>query len=89
MLTAVAPDALAPQLHPHLDAWYNVLQWLQEDPGASALALLGRLQQWRDIVANKLVYAVSETALRTQAECRKWRWWRAIQSAKVFGSIFR
>ena len=63
--------------------WCDVLIWLQEDPDASAVALLGRLQstypdrfnrahlrtlqrrvqQWRGIMASKLVYPVSsETA---------------------------
>ncbi len=61
--------------------WCDVLEWLQEDPDASAMALLGRLQanqanrfsranlrtsqrraqQWRGIMANKLVYAASES----------------------------
>ena len=56
-----------------------MLSWLQEDPDASAVALLGRLQeaeldrfsrahlrtlqrrvqQWRGIMANKLVYATA------------------------------
>ena len=63
--------------------WWDVLKWLQEDPDASAMALLGRLQedhpdrfgranlrtlqrrvqQWRGIMASKLVYAPSETTL--------------------------
>ena len=57
--------------------------WLQEDPDASAVALLGRLQetepdrfsrahlrtlqrrvqQWRGIMADKLVYAASAATL--------------------------
>lgn len=61
----------------------DVLEWLQEDPDASAMALLGRLQadhpdrfsranrrtlqrrvqQWRGIMADKLVYAASEATL--------------------------
>ena len=60
-----------------------MLGWLQEDPDASAVALLERLQaaepdrfsrahlrtlqrrvqQWRGIMANKLVYAASEATL--------------------------
>ncbi len=63
--------------------WSDVLGWLQEDPDAGAVALLGRLQeaepdrfsrahlrtlqrrvqQWRGIMANNLVYAASEAAL--------------------------
>ncbi len=63
--------------------WCDVLGWLQEDPNASAVALLGRLQeaepnrftrahlrtlqrrvqQWRGVPANKLVYAASEVTL--------------------------
>jgi hypothetical protein len=63
--------------------WCDVLEWLQEDPDASAMALLawlqadqpdrfsranlrtlqGRVQQWRAIMANKLVYAASEATL--------------------------
>ena len=59
------------------------MEWLQEDPDASAIALLGRLQvnhpdrfgranlrtlqrrvqQWRGIMANKLVYAAPEYTL--------------------------
>ena len=58
-----------------------MLGWLQEDPDASAMALLGRLQadhpdrfsranlrtlqrrvqQWRGIMADKLVYAASKS----------------------------
>ena len=68
---------------PFEGAWCDVLDWLQEDPDASAMALLGhlesehpdrssranlrtlqrRVQQWRGIMANKLIYAASETAL--------------------------
>ena len=68
---------------PFEGVWCEVLDWLQEYPDASAMALLGRLQsehpdrfswanlrtlqrrvqQWRGIMANKLVYAASETAL--------------------------
>ena len=60
-----------------------MLDWLQQDPHASAAALLGRLeeaepnrfsrahlrtlqrrvQQWRGIMVNKLVYAASEATL--------------------------
>ena len=67
--------------------WCDVLDWPQEDPDASAMALLGRLQsehpdrfsranlrtlqrrvqQWRGIMANKLVYAASETVLSDPA----------------------
>ena len=59
--------------------WCDVLEWLQVDPDASAVALLDRLQstypdrferahlrtlqrrvqQWRGIMASKLVYPVS------------------------------
>ena len=67
--------------------WCDVLEWLQEDPDASAMVLLGRLQadhpdrfsranlrtlqrrvqQWRGIMANKLVYAASEATLSDRA----------------------
>ena len=60
-----------------------MLRWLQEDPDASAVALLDRLQaaepdrfsrahlrtfqrrvqQWRGIMANKLVYGASDEPL--------------------------
>ena len=63
--------------------WCDVLGWLQEDPDASAVALLGRLQEtepdrfsrahlrtlqrrvqrWRGIMADKLVYAASGATL--------------------------
>ncbi len=63
--------------------WCDVLDGLQEDPDASVVALLGRLQetepnrfirahlrtlqrrvqQWRGIMADKLVYAASGTKL--------------------------
>ena len=68
--------ASAPQIVPGL---VDVLGWLQEDPGAIAVALLGRLQetksdrfsrahlrrvqQWRGIMADNLVYAASEATL--------------------------
>ena len=68
---------------PFEGVWRDVMEWLQKDPDASAMALLGRLQsehpdrssranlrtlqrrvqQWRGIMANKLVYAASESAL--------------------------
>ena len=68
---------------PFEGVWCEVLGWLQEDPDASAIALLGRLQeaepdrfsrtnlrtlqrrvqQWRGIMANTLVYAASEATL--------------------------
>ena len=64
---------------PFEGVWCDVLSWLQEDPDASAVALLGRLQeaeperfsrahlrtlqrrvqQWRGIMAQKLVYATA------------------------------
>ena len=64
---------------PFAGVWCDVLSWLQEDPDASAMALLGRLQeaepdrfsraqlrtlqrrvqQWRGIMAEKLVYATA------------------------------
>ena len=59
--------------------WCDVLGWLQEDSDASAVALLGRLQEtepdrfsrahlrtlqrWRGIMADKLVYAASGATL--------------------------
>ena len=68
---------------PFEGVWFDVLEWLQEDPDASAMVLIGRLQadhpdrfsranlrtlqrrvqQWRGIMANKLVYAASEATL--------------------------
>ena len=68
---------------PFAGVWCDVLDWLQEDPDASAVALLERLQiaepdrfsrahlrtlqrrvqRWRGIMANKLVYAASEATL--------------------------
>ena len=67
--------------------WCDVLGWLQEDLDASAVALLGRLeeaepdrfsrahlrtlqrrvQQWRGIMASKLVYAAFEATLPDHA----------------------
>ena len=64
---------------PFEGVWCDVLSWLQEDPDASAVVLLGRLQeaepdrfsrahlrtlqrrvqQWRGIMAKKLVYAAA------------------------------
>ena len=64
---------------PFEGVWCDVLSWLQEDPDASAVAFLGRLQeaepdrfsrahlrtlqrrvqQWRGIMAKKLVYATA------------------------------
>ena len=64
---------------PFEGVWCDVLSWLQEDPDASAVVLLGRLQeaepdrfsrthlrtlqrrvqQWRGIMAKKLVYATA------------------------------
>ena len=72
---------------PFEGVWCDVLGWLQEDPDASAVALLGRLQeaeperfsrphlrtlqrrvqQWRGIMAKKLVYT---TAGEPMAELR-------------------
>ena len=68
---------------PFEGVWCGVLDWLQEDPDATAVELLGRLQAvepdrfsrahlrtlqrrvqvWRGIMANKLVYAASEVGL--------------------------
>ena len=75
--------------------------WLREDPDASAVTLLCRLQsahpgrysrahlltlqrrvqQWRGIMANKLVYAASEATLSSPAECRKWSYLGATPRA--------
>ena len=64
---------------PFEGVWCDVLSWLQEDTDASAVVLLGRLQeaepdrfsrthlrtlqrrvqQWRSIMAKKLVYATA------------------------------
>ena len=68
---------------PFEGVWCGVLDWLPEDPDATAVELLGRLQAvepdrfsrahlrtlqrrvqvWRGIMANKLVYAASEVGL--------------------------
>ena len=75
-----APRTWRTREDPFAGVWCDVLGWLQEEPDASAVALLGRLQaaepdrfsrahlrtlqrrvqQWRGIMANKLVYAASE-----------------------------
>ena len=80
---ARAPHTWRTRPDPFEGVWCDVLGWLQEDPDASAVALLGRLQeaqpdrfrrahlrtlqrrvqQWRGIMASKLVYAASETTL--------------------------
>ena len=82
------PRARAPQTwrtrpDPFEGVWCAVLGWLQEGPDASAVALLGRLQeaepdrfsrahqrtlqrrvqQWRGIMADQLVYAASTATL--------------------------
>ena len=69
----------APDPTPFEGVWCEVVSWLQEDPDASAVVLLGRLQeaepdrfsrahlrtlqrrvqQWRGIMAKKLVYATA------------------------------
>ena len=74
-----APHNWRTRNDPFEGVWCDVLGWLQEDPDASAVALLGRLQstypdrfdrahlrtlrrrvqQWRGIMASKLVYPVS------------------------------
>ena len=71
--------------------WCEVLGWLQEDPDASAVALLDRLrsnypdrfdrahlrtlqrraQQWRGIMASKLVYPVSSETARDEHSLRE------------------
>ena len=68
---------------PFEGVWCDVLGWLQENPEASAVSLLDRLQaseldrfsrsnlrtlqrrvqQWRGIMANKLVYGASDEPL--------------------------
>ena len=74
-----APHNWRTRPDPFEGVWCDVLGWLQEDPDASAVALLERLQstypdrfgrahlrtlqrrvqQWRGIMASKLVYPVS------------------------------
>ena len=76
---ARAPHTWRTRKDPFEGVWCDVLGWLQEDPDASAVALLRRLQeaepdrfsrahlrtlqrrvqQWRGIMADKLVYAAS------------------------------
>ena len=78
-----APRTWRTREDPFAGVWCDVLGWLQEEPDASAVTLLGRLQsahpdrysqahlrtlqrrvqQWRGIMANKLVYAASEATL--------------------------
>ena len=84
---ARAPRSWRTRKDPFEGVWCDVLGWWQEDPDASAVALLGRLQetepdrfsrahlrtlrrtlqrrvqQWRGIMADKLVYAASEATL--------------------------
>ncbi len=74
-----APHNWRTRPDPFEGVWCDVLGWLQEDPDASAVVLLDRLQstypdrferahlrtlqrrvqQWRSIMASKLVYSVS------------------------------
>ena len=76
---------------PFEGVWCDVLSWLQEDPDASAVALLGRLQeaepdrfsrahlrtlqrrvqQWRGIMAQKLVYATAGEPMAGPAAMRE------------------
>ena len=76
---ARAPRTWRTRPDPFEGVWCDVLSWLQEDPDASAVVLLGRLQeaepdrfsrahlrtlqrrvqQWRGIMAKKLVYATA------------------------------
>ena len=76
---ARAPHTWRTRPDPFEGVWCDVLSWLQEDPDASAVVLLGRLQeaepdrfsrahlrtlqrrvqQWRGIMAQKLVYATA------------------------------
>ena len=80
---ARAPHTWRTRPDPFEGVWCDVLGWLQEDPDASAVALLGRLQetepdrfsrahlptlqrrvqQWRGIMADQLVYAASGATL--------------------------
>ena len=80
---ARAPHTWRTRPDPFEGVWCDVLGWLQEDPDASAVALLGRLQetepdrfsrahprtlqrrvqQWRGIIADQLVYAASGATL--------------------------
>ena len=80
---ARAPHTWRTRKDPFEGVWRDVLGWLQEDPDASAVALLGRLQEaepdrfsrahlrtlqrrvqrWRGIMADKLVYAASGATL--------------------------
>ena len=80
---ARAPHTWRTRPDPFEGVWCDVLGWLQEDPDASAVALLVRLQEaerdrfsrahlrtlqrrlqrWRGIMADKLVYAASGATL--------------------------
>ena len=80
---AKAPRTWRTRKDPFEGVWCDVLNWLQDDPDASAVTLLNRLraadpdrfsrahlrtlqrrvQQWRSIMANKLVYASSEATM--------------------------
>ena len=82
-LRARTPHTWRTRPDPFEGVWCDVLGWLQEDPDASAVALLGRLQeteperfsrahlrtlqrkvqQWRGIMTDKLVYAASGATL--------------------------
>ena len=75
---------------PFEGVWCDVLGWLQEDPDASAVVLLGRLQeaeperfsrahlrtlqrmvqQWRGIMAQKLVTPPLVSPWRNPLQCR-------------------
>ena len=49
---------------------------------ANLRTLQRRVQQWRGIMANKLVYATSDLPRPTSVNYPKWRWRRVIQSAE-------
>ena len=94
---------------PFEGVWCDVLEWLQEDPDASAMALLGRLQadhpdrfsranlhtlqrrvqRWRGIMANKLVYAASEATLQDPAGLPEMALAAGGPTCLDFGNILR
>ena len=54
----------------------DVLSWLQEDPDASAVVLLGRLQEAERIVSTGLTYVRCSAGRRAQS-------WRGIMAKKL------
>ena len=86
-----APRTWRTRKDPFAGVWCDVLSWLQEEPDASAVVLLGRLQsahpgrysqanlrtlqrrvqQWRGIMAKKLVYGSADEAVADPSTMRE------------------